>query len=160
MIFLGFVLFIEEFKTWLKFRVTTGLPDFWSHFVVSSHLKHLKSYFAFSTSKLWLRARKHMQSSFIKCPLWASLVAQLVKNPPAMPDNWIRFLGWEDPPGEGKGYPLQYSSPENSMNCIDHGVTKGRTRLSDFHFHFKCLLYSCNWGRCCSHSGGKCGQSS
>ena len=77
-----------------------------------------------------------MQSSF-KCPLWASLVAQLVKNPPAMPDNWIRFLGWEDPPGEGKGYPLQYSSPENSMNCIDHGVTKGRTRLSDFHFHFK-----------------------
>ena len=36
-------------------------------------------------------------------------------------------------PGEGKGYPLQYSSLENSMDCIVHGVTKSRTRLSDFH---------------------------
>ena len=26
--------------------------------------------------------------------------------------------------GEGIGYPLQYSGPENSMNCIVHGVTK------------------------------------
>ena len=67
--------------------------------------------------------------------------------------------GLERPPGEGKGSPLQYSSPANSMNCIDHGVAKGRTRLSDFHLHFKCLLYSSNWGRCCSHGGGKRGQS-
>ena len=37
-------------------------------------------------------------------------------------------------PGEGKGYPLQYSGLENSMDCIDHGVTKSWTRLSDFHF--------------------------
>ena len=28
---------------------------------------------------------------------WASLVAQLVKNPPAMWEIWIRSLGWEDP---------------------------------------------------------------
>ena len=39
-------------------------------------------------------------------------------------------------PGEGKGYPLQYSGLENAMNCIIHGVAKSRTRLSDFHFHF------------------------
>ena len=37
-------------------------------------------------------------------------------------------------PGEGKGCPLQYSDLENSMGCIDHGVAKGRTQLSDFHF--------------------------
>ena len=36
-------------------------------------------------------------------------------------------------PGEGKGYPLQYSGPENSMDCIVHGLTKSQTRLSDFH---------------------------
>ena len=35
--------------------------------------------------------------------------------------------------GEGKGYPLQYSGLENSMDCIAHGVTKSRTQLSDFH---------------------------
>ena len=30
-------------------------------------------------------------------------------------------------PGEGKGYPLQYSDLENSMDCIVHGVTKSQT---------------------------------
>ena len=38
-------------------------------------------------------------------------------------------------PGEGKGYPLQYSGLENSMDCIVHGVTKSRTRLRSFYFH-------------------------
>ena len=47
---------------------------------------------------------------------WASLVAQLVKNPPAMPETWARSLGWEDP--LGKGYSLQYSGLGNSMDCI------------------------------------------
>jgi len=28
---------------------------------------------------------------------------------------------------KGKGYPLQYSDPENSIDCIAHGVTKSRT---------------------------------
>ena len=37
-------------------------------------------------------------------------------------------------PGEGNGYPLQYFGLENSMDCIVHGVAKGRSRLSDFHF--------------------------
>ena len=32
---------------------------------------------------------------------WASLVAQIVKNLPAMRETWIRFLGWEDPLKEG-----------------------------------------------------------
>ena len=35
-------------------------------------------------------------------------------------------------PGEGKGYPLQYSGLENSMDCIVCGVAKSRTRLRDF----------------------------
>ena len=37
-------------------------------------------------------------------------------------------------PGEGKGYPLQYSDLKNSMDCIVHGVAKTQTPLSDFHF--------------------------
>ena len=37
-------------------------------------------------------------------------------------------------PGEGKGYPFQYSGLEISMDCIIHGVAKSRTRVSDFHF--------------------------
>ena len=38
-------------------------------------------------------------------------------------------------PGEGKGYPLQYSGLENPIGCIVYGVAKSRTRLRDFHFH-------------------------
>ena len=37
-------------------------------------------------------------------------------------------------PGEGIGYPLQYSGLENPMDCTVCGVAKSRTRLSDFHF--------------------------
>ena len=51
-------------------------------------------------------------------------MAQLVKSPPAMGETWVRPLGWEDSPGEGKGYPLQYSGLENPMDCIIHGVTE------------------------------------
>ena len=36
-------------------------------------------------------------------------------------------------PGEGKGYLLQYSGLENSMDCIVHEVAKSQTWLSDFH---------------------------
>ena len=48
-------------------------------------------------------------------------------------------------PGEGNGNPLQYSCLENSMDggawsAAVHGVTKSRTRLSDWlHFHFHAL---------------------
>ena len=46
------------------------------------------------------------------------------------------ILGLGRSPGEGKGYPFQCSGLENSMDCIVHGVTKNRTGLSNFHFHF------------------------
>ena len=51
--------------------------------------------------------------------------------------------GFGRSPGEGKGYPLQYSGLENSMDCIVHGVAKSQTQLSDFHFHFSlAVLYT------------------
>ena len=37
-------------------------------------------------------------------------------------------------PGEGKGYPLQYSGLKNSMDCIVHGFTKSLTQRRDFHW--------------------------
>ena len=64
----------------------------------------------------------------------ASPVAQRLKRLPAMQETWVRSLGWEDSPGEGKGYPLQYSGLENSMDRIAHGVAKNQTELSNFHF--------------------------
>ena len=58
----------------------------------------------------------------------ASLVAQTVKNLPAMWETRVQSLGQEDPlemssipgpgrsPGKGNGYPVQYSCLENSMD--------------------------------------------
>ena len=71
---------------------------------------------------LWSTFRSHFR---------ASLVAQLVKNPPAMQETLVWFLGLI--PGEQIGYSLQYFGLENSLDCIVHGVTESRTQLSDLH---------------------------
>ena len=63
-------------------------------------------------------------------------------------------------PGEGKGYSLQYSGLENSMDCIVHEVAKSQTRLSDIHFHSKhnrtqgLLYYLTVSTQICHGSGG------
>ena len=64
-------------------------------------------------------------------------MAQLVKYPHNVGDLGS-FPGFGRSPREGNGYPLQYSGLENSIDCIIHGVAKGRTRLIDFDFvlHF------------------------
>ena len=93
-----------------------------------------------------------------------SLIVQWVKNPPAMQETLVRFLGRDNPPwrrdrlsipvflgfpcgsagkestcnagdvgstpglgrspGEGKGYPLEYSGLENSMDCMFMGLQR------------------------------------
>ena len=62
---------------------------------------------------------------------WASLVAQLVKNPPAMWETWVRFLGWEDPLEKGK-------ATHSSIRAWRIPWTKSmglqRVGLSNFHF--------------------------
>ena len=66
---------------------------------------------------------------------WASLVAQTVKNPPAMQENWVRSLGWEDPLEEGIAPHSSVLAGRIPMDrgawwATVHGVTKGQTRLS------------------------------
>ena len=62
----------------------------------------------------------------------ASLVSQLVKNPPAMQEAsfnpWVVKIPWRR-----ESYPPQYSGLENSMDYIDYGVAKSQTQLSNFH---------------------------
>ena len=55
---------------------------------------------------------------------WAFLVAQMVKNLPAMLETWVQSLGWEEPWREGKGCLLQFSGLENSMDYTVLGVAK------------------------------------
>ena len=72
----------------------------------------------------------------LKPPNWASLVAQLVKNLPAMLETWVRSLVWEDPLEEGMvthSSILAWRIPmdRGAWWAAVHGVSKSQTRLSD-----------------------------
>ena len=51
---------------------------------------------------------------------------------------------------KGKGYPLQDSGLENSMDYIVHGVAKRLIQLSNFHFHFPVDCFLVSFGGFCS----------
>ena len=68
---------------------------------------------------------------------WASLLAPMVKNPPAM---WAGEPGLGRFPGEGHGNPLQYScwripTDRGTWWATVHGVAKSQTQLSDYAQH-------------------------
>ena len=66
---------------------------------------------------------------------WTSLVAQLVRNLPAMQKTMVQFLGWEDPWGRDKlptpvflGFPGGSDSKESACNPGDLGSISGLER--------------------------------
>ena len=64
------------------------------------------------------------------------LVAQTVKNPPAMRETWVRSLGWEDPMEEGMASHFSILAWRTLMDrgawrATVHGVLKSQTGLSD-----------------------------
>ena len=74
---------------------------------------------------------------------WASLIAQLVKNLPAMLETPVPFLGWEDPLEKGKAtHSSILAWIIHSMDRMVHGIAKSLTRLSHFHFHFNLRSYT------------------
>ena len=98
-------------------------------------LKMPQSKFLIFLSKLSLSIAfsKSLHNIFISS---VALVAQKVKNLPAMQETGVWSLEKEDPPGEGNGDPLQYSCLENPMDegawqATVNGVTKNQTQLSD-----------------------------
>ena len=67
---------------------------------------------------------------------WASLVAQTVKNLPAMQETWVQSLGWEDPLEESMSTPssiLTWRIPmdRGAWRAAVHGVIKSWARPSD-----------------------------
>ena len=60
-------------------------------------------------------------------PLLVSLVAQLVKNLPALRQTWVGSLGWEDPLEEEVGYPLQYSWASLAAQLVKNLPVMGET---------------------------------
>ena len=72
----------------------------------------------------------------VRTEMGASLVAQLVKNPPAMQETLVRCLGWEDPLEEDVATHSRILAWRIPMDrgawwATVRGVTKCRTRLSN-----------------------------
>ena len=65
----------------------------------------------------------------------ASLIAQFAKESACNAGDPSSIAGLGRSPGEVKGYPLQYTGLEISIDCIVQGVEESQTGLSDFHFH-------------------------
>ena len=65
---------------------------------------------------------------------WCKNSKKNPKKPPKPPPKPLIDLGRSL--GEGKGYPLQYSGLESSMDCIVHEVAKSQIWMSDFQIHF------------------------
>ena len=68
--------------------------------------------------------------------LWVSLVAQMVKNPPAVQKTWVQSLGWEAPLEEDMATHssiLAWRIPvdREAQWATVYGVTKSQTQLSD-----------------------------
>ena len=107
----------------------TGLTSLLSKWL-SSLLQHHNSKALILQHSAFLMVQlshQHVTTGKIKAlTIWASLIAQLVKNLPAMWETCVRSLGWEGPLEKGK---VTHSSIlENSMDCIVHGVTKSWTQ--------------------------------
>ena len=67
---------------------------------------------------------------------WASLVAQMVMNPPVMRETWVQSLGWVIPLEEGMATHssmLAWRIPmdRGAWRATVHGLSKSQTRLSD-----------------------------
>ena len=72
---------------------------------------------------------------------WASLVAQLVKNPPALRETWVRFLDWEDPLEKAMATHSDILAQRIPWTVKSVGAAKSRTQLSNFHFTYTVYLY-------------------
>ena len=65
--------------------------------------------------------------------IYLYLIAQLVKNPPAMQETPVQFLGWEDSLEKGKATHFSILAWRMPWTIV-HGVAKSRTGLNNFHF--------------------------
>ena len=79
---------------------------------------------------------------------WTSLVAQTVKNPPAMRENWVQSLGWEDPLEEGMAphysiFAWRIPTDREAWRAAVHGVAKS-TIFGWIYTQFSSVQFSCS----------------
>ena len=118
-----------------------------SRILLKEHLDIVKSWQGFPGSSagkefacnaedsVWILGLRRSPGEGIGCPLqyfWASLMAQMVQNEPAIWETWLPSLSWEDPLEK-------WTATHSSIMArrIPRGVTKRWTWLINFHFNFE-----------------------
>ena len=140
-----FVSAIFFFQSWVYLQILKHLTSFW--FLISElQLLSLPKGFpdgsvgkesacnSGDTSLIPVSGRSSGEG--IGYPLqysWASLAAQMVKNPPAMRETWVWSLGWEDPLEKGTATHSTILAWRIPLTIV-LGVTKRWTGQSNFHF--------------------------
>ena len=145
-----FLLFFKDFKIYSKFTSFISLEKFLAISFWNLLLSH--SFWGFPDSSVnkesacnagdpsLIPGSGRSAGEGIGYPLqysWASLVAQLVKNPPAMRETWVWSLGWEDPLEKGKAA----HSSVLAWRIPWTGITLGYKELDTtewLSFHFTC----------------------
>ena len=106
---------------------------FQKYMITSLFSINIKFFFLFGIILLYWHLQSHWKHTFIlSCWVFilylASLIAQLVKYPPAMQETLVQFLGWEDPLEKGKsthssilGLPLWLSWWRIHLQCVKPG---------------------------------------
>ena len=127
------------FHFWVFFRLLSFSHLYWS--VMFQQMIPYQNLISVEEVNLY----PYIRESFISVygTTWASLVAQIVTNLPEIQETWVWSLVWEDPLEKGKvthSCILAWRIPWTTV----HGVTKSRTQLNDFcfHFHFFSFYYS------------------
>ena len=142
--------FFSPYLTRLVFWVIHPISHPWVNTLVYSHILMDEDWispsweFSREFLKYWLSSKRediHWRSDRLPTPVFLGfLCGSAGKESICNVGDLGLIPGLGRYPGEGKGYPLQYSGLENSMDCIVHGVAKSQIRLSDFH-HFSKTIY-------------------
>ena len=133
----------EDMGFWVRYAdfITHGTAKHHHHICVSFHCKWLR----------WMPT--HTENCVIGNKPQASPHSSVGKESTCSEGDLGSIPGLRRSPGKGKGYPLQCSGLESSMDCIVHGVAKSWAGLSNFHFsnpefmmgrkHARPFLWSC-----------------
>ena len=113
--------------------------DWFDTLAVQGTLKSLLQHHSSKASILWCSASFMVQFSHpyltigktIASTRWASLVAPMVKNPPAMWETWVRPLSCKDPLEEDMATHSSILAWKGAQWATVHGVTKSQTWLSN-----------------------------
>ena len=116
---------LQSARLWLK---EFKNKQFYLKPIGVTHIRFRRSWFDSWVGKIRWRRNRLPTSAFLGFPCGSS-----GKEFSCSVGDLGSIPGLGRSPGERKGYPLQYSGLENSMDSIVHGVAKSLTRLSAFH---------------------------